>query len=38
MKTGSDETGVRGSICAKVFIVGARAPGGVNWPWAKIES
>ena len=28
-------TGVRGSICASVFIVGAGAPGGVRLPWAN---
>ncbi len=28
-------TGVRGSICESVNIVGAGAPGGVRLPWAK---
>jgi hypothetical protein len=36
---GSDEIGVRGSICERVFIVGAGGPGGVRVPWAKrVES
>ena len=29
---------VRGSICAKVFMVGAGAPGGVSAPCPKAES
>jgi len=32
---GNDEIGVRGSICASDFIVGAGAPDGVRLPWAK---
>ena len=35
MLYGKDEIGVRGSICASVFIVGAGAPGGVRLPWAN---
>src|SRR5262249_27023700 len=43
---GSDEIGVRGSICASDFIVGAGAPGGVRLPcpkrvercWLRVES
>ena len=31
----SDVIGVRGSICASVFMVGAGAPGGVRLPVAK---
>jgi len=34
MVNGAEEIGVRGSICARVFIVGAGAPGGVRLPWA----
>ena len=34
MANGSDEMGVRGSIWASVFIVGAGAPGGVKAPCA----
>ncbi len=35
MVKGADEMGVRGSICANDFMVGAGAPGGVRLPWAK---
>ena len=36
---GSEEIGVRASICASVFIVGTGAPGGVRLPCAKaVES
>ena len=39
MVNGAAEMGVRGSICASVFIVGAGAPGGVSKPWARaVES
>ena len=38
MANGRDEIGVRGSICASDFIVGAGAPGGVRLPWAKVEN
>lgn len=39
MVNGSDEMGVRGSICDSYFIVGVGAPGGVSAPWAKtVES
>ncbi len=32
MMNGADETGVRGSIWERVFIVGAGAPGGARLP------
>src|SRR5678816_512718 len=35
MVNGADEIGVRVSICASVFIVGAGASGGVSGPWAN---
>ena len=35
MVNGAVAIGVRGSICASVFIVGAGAPGGVRLPCAK---
>ena len=39
MVYGTAEMGVRGSICASVFIVGPGGPGGVRLPWAKtVES
>lgn len=36
MVNGSDEIGVRGSICDNVLIVGAGAFGGVKLPWARM--
>ena len=35
MVNGAEEIGMRGSICASVFIVSAGAPGGVNAPCPK---
>jgi hypothetical protein len=35
---GKLEIGVRGSICVKVFIVGAGGPGGVSVPWEYATS
>ena len=35
MANGAEAMGVRGSICASDFIVGAGAPGGVRLPWAE---
>ena len=37
MVNGTEEIGVRGSVCASVFIVGAGAPGGVKAPCPKAE-
>ena len=37
MVNGTEEIGVRGSICASDFIVGAGAPGGVRLPWPKAD-
>ena len=34
MLNGAVEMGVRGSICERVIIVGAGAPGGVRLPCA----
>ena len=36
MVNGRAEMGVRGSICARVFMEGAGGPGGVRLPWAKM--
>ena len=33
-----DDTGVRGSTCWSVFMVGAGAPEGVRGPWAKVDA
>ena len=37
MVNGAEEIGMRGPICASVFIVSAGAPGGVNAPCPKAE-